>query len=136
MAAIRFLFIIICFSCLQSCKSIPASLPGKWQIIKIDSGNNSLKNDNSPAPLLQHLEAGNHIEFAETGEVNIHRKATAEDVFYGIGTYKIDKASQKLILSGERFSEKFELARADNDQLLLTNRQNNLKIVLQRLEDE
>ena len=129
-----FLFIVGIFH--SACNREKVNIEGRWKVTKIivPAGKAALKD--SISHLLPHFAVGNKLNF-NGGELTVNRRGTAEDVFYGLGTYKVAQNGRSVLIDAGNYKPlKFKLRNVEDGQIELLYKRQDLKVLLREPEEE
>lgn len=128
-----FLFVFISLS--FACNREKVNLEGQWEIVRVSGPKADLAKD-SVSHLLMHWSVGNKLDFTG-GELTANRKGTGDSTYYGLASYKVAKDGKTVVIdAGSYMPLKFELRNADDDQVELYYKRQEVKVLLKPYEPE
>jgi hypothetical protein len=137
MPALHFRFLILLLVCLGfACNRETVNLEGKWEVVQVSPRKGDFDRNDSLSYIMLHFAVGNKLYF-NAGDLTVNRKGFAEDNFYGLGSYIMrDEGRAVKIDAGNYRRVRFRLRNAQDGQVELRNKRQNVKILLKRPEEE
>ena len=119
-----------------ACNREKVNLEGRWEVARVSPHEGKLDANDSLDYILLHFTVGNQVDFT-AGELTVHRKGTAEDIYYGLGNYKVHPEGNAIkITAGNHRPVGFRLKHSKDDQVEMHNKRQNVKVLLKPYEEE
>ena len=127
------LFLLASFN--FACNREKVNLEGRWEVVKVSVLKNKVEKD-SVSQLLPHFAVGNKLDFTG-GELTVNRKGTGDSTYYGLASYKVENDGRKVLIDAGNYKPlKFKLRNADDDQVELSYKRQDVKVLLKPYEEE
>ncbi|MFC5270935.1 hypothetical protein [Adhaeribacter terreus] len=127
------IFIFFLTTITFACNREKVNLEGRWEIAQVSGPKADVAKD-SVSHLLLHWSVGNKLDFT-AGELIANRKGANDSTYYGLASYKVAKDGKTVVIDAGSYKPlKFELRNADDDQVELTYKRQEVKVVLKPYE--
>ncbi len=127
------IFFIASFS--FACNREKVNLEGRWEIAQVSGPKANVPKD-SVSHLLLHWGVGNKLDFT-AGELTANRKGADDSTYYGLASYKVAKDGKTVLIDAGSYKPlKFDLRNADGDQVELSYKRQDVKVLLKPYEEE